>query len=224
MTSRAKYIVIRFLSGAGALLLVLVGRIAPSQVVQSEPAAAPAAPAMAAFDVADVHASPFTRVPRMDGPNLFGDRYVLRQATMTEMIAAAYKLDPANVHDGPDWLDWNHYDIIAKAPPSTSRETLQLMLQSLLAERFSLVVHKGIAPMPSYLLTAQIGKTKLKESDGKGESGCIGRSPPADQATDAVPQIRVTCHNETMEKLCPAMCTGWRAAPTWPTRLSTLRG
>jgi len=136
----------------------------------------------------------------MDGPSLFGDRYILRQGTMTQMIAVAYKLDPANVHGGPSWLDWNHYDIIAKAPPSTSRETLQLMLQSLLAERFSLVVHKGTAPMPSYVLTVQSGKTRLKESDGKGESGCMGQPPPADQSADAVPQIRVTCHNETMEK------------------------
>ncbi len=86
----------------------------------------------------------------MDGPNLFGDRYILHQATMTQMIAVAYRLDPANVHGGPSWLDWDHYDIVGKAPPATSRETLQLMLQSLLAQRFGLVVHKGTAPLPSY--------------------------------------------------------------------------
>ncbi len=84
----------------------------------------------------------------MDGGYMVGDRYILEDATMSEIIAAAYGLDPANVQGGPSALDWDHFDIIAKASPSTSRETLQLMLQSLLAERFHLVVHKGAAPMP----------------------------------------------------------------------------
>jgi uncharacterized protein (TIGR03435 family) len=149
----------------------------------------------------------------MDGPNFFGSRYVLRQATMTEMIAVAYNLDPANVHAGPSWLDWNHYDLIAIAPPSTSRETLQLMLRSLLAKRFSLAVHEGRAPMPSYVLTAESGKTKLKKSDGKGESGCVGHPQPADQPAESIPQIRVTCHNETMEKFADDLY--WMAGPAY---------
>jgi uncharacterized protein (TIGR03435 family) len=136
----------------------------------------------------------------MDGGDVVGDRYILYDATMTEIIAEAYRLNPANVQGGPSWLDWDHFDIIAKAQPTTSKEALQLMLQSLLAERFSLVAHKGTAPMPSYILTAPIGKTKLKESDGKGESGCKGQAPPADQS-DAIPLIRISCHNVTMEEL-----------------------
>ncbi len=135
----------------------------------------------------------------MDGGDVVGGRYVLYDATMSEIIAAAYGLDPANVQGGPSWLDWDHFDIIAKAPPSTSRETLQLMLQSLLAERFHLVAHKGTAPMPSYLLAAQSGKTRLKASDGKGEPGCKDLPQSEGQPADAVPQIQVTCHNITME-------------------------
>lgn len=91
------------------------------------------------------------------------------------------------------------------------------MLQSLLAERFGLVVHEGKASMPSYVLTAQSGKTKLKESDGKGESGCVGRPEPADQAAETIQQIRVTCHNETMEKFANDLYwmagTGYLAYP-----------
>src|ERR1700723_1258449 len=60
--------------------------------------------ASAQFDVADVHASPFLRFPFMDGGNLSGDRYILHQATMTQIIAAAYNLDPTNVQSGPSWL------------------------------------------------------------------------------------------------------------------------
>jgi len=88
MNSRAKYISIRFLFAASALFIVLAGRTVRSQAVQTASLAAPPTP-RAAFDVADVQASAFARVPRMDGPNLVGSRYVLRRATMTEMIAVA---------------------------------------------------------------------------------------------------------------------------------------
>ena len=218
MTKRTVHSRRKFLSIASALLLVFAWRIVSSQALQAQQAVAPhaAAPTTAAFDVADVHASPFEWAPRMDGGNLVGDRYILYDATMTQIIATAYSLDSANVQGGPSWLDWDHFDIIAKAPQSASRETLQLMLQSLLAERFSLVVHKGTAPMPSYVLTAQNGKTRLKESDGKGESGCKWKPQSINSAADALPQNLVTCHNEIMEKFAGdvyAMAGGYLAEP-----------
>ena len=160
----------------------------------------PIAPASAQFDVADVHASPFLRFPFMDGGSLSGDRYILRQATMTQIIAAAYNLDPTNVQDGPSWLDWDHFDIAAKAPATTSKAEIRLMLQSLLAQRFSLVAHSGSAPMPAFVLTAQTGKTKLKESEGTGDPTCQYQPPPANQAAGAISQIEFVCHNETMER------------------------
>ena len=136
----------------------------------------------------------------MDGGDLAGDRYILHQATMTQIIAAAYNLDPTNVQSGPSWLDWDHFDIMAKAPSTTSKAEIRLMLQSLLAQRFSLVAHTGSAPMPAYVLTAPKGKTKLKESEGTGDPSCEYQPPPANQAPGAIPQIAFTCHNETMEK------------------------
>jgi uncharacterized protein (TIGR03435 family) len=74
------------------------------------------------------------------------------------------------------------------------------MLQSLLAQRFNLVVHTGSAPLPAFVLTAPKGKTKLKESEHTGDPNCEFQPPPANQAADAIPQIVFTCHNETMEQ------------------------
>ena len=136
----------------------------------------------------------------MQGGNLAGDRYILRQATMTRLIAAAYNLDVANVQGGPSWLDWDRYDIVAKAPPATSKEAIRLMLQSLLAQRFGLVVHTGTAPMPIYVLTAQKDKARLKASEGAGDPICMGQPQRANQGPGAIPQVEVICHNETMEK------------------------
>ena len=53
------------------------------------------------FDIADVHTSPHVTFPFMDGGNLHGDRYALRQASIADMIAEAYRLDTANVQGGP---------------------------------------------------------------------------------------------------------------------------
>jgi len=185
------------------LLVAAMAFAAPFAMAQTEAAAAatPAStPASAQFDIADVHASPFLRFPFMDGGNLSGDRYILHQATMTQIIGAAYNLDPTNVQGGPSWLDWDHFDVVAKAPATTSKAAIRLMLQSLLAQRFSLVAHTGSAPMPAFVLTAQTGKTKLKESEGTGDPSCEFRPPPADQAAGAIPKIVFTCHNETMER------------------------
>lgn len=173
---------------------------ASSAPVASTPGPDAAAPTSAAFDVADVHASPAARFYFMDGGNLLGDRYTLRGATMTQLIAAAYNLDASNVQWGPSWLDWDHYDIEAKAPSTTSKASIRLMLQSLLAQRFGLVVHTGSAPMPAYVLTAPNPKTKMKESEGTGDPKCDYQPPPAGQAAGTTPQIVFVCHNETMEQ------------------------
>jgi uncharacterized protein (TIGR03435 family) len=196
-----------FPNSLGFLVAAAMAIAAPCAIAQPE-AADESAPPSAAFEVADVHVSPFVRFPFMDGGNLSGDRYIVHQATMTELIAAAYKLDPSNVQGGPSWLDWDHFDIIAKGPPTTSKATVRLMLQSLLAQRFNLVVHTGSAPMPAYVLSAPKGKSKLKESEGPGDPNCEYQPPPANQAAGAISQIVFTCHNETMEQFAQDV-HGW---------------
>ncbi len=124
----------------------------------ADAAAASTGPATAAFEVADVHASAFDRnrfVYPIETGNLDGDRYIWREATMTQLVAVAYSQAPPNVQGGPSWLDWDHFDIDAKTSPTASKADIQLMLQSLLKQRFNLVVHTGSAPMPVYVLTAQ---------------------------------------------------------------------
>jgi uncharacterized protein (TIGR03435 family) len=95
-----------------------------------------------AFEVADVHLSAPTTFPFMNGPILHGDRYVLRNATIVDMIATAYGVDANNVLEGPAWLEMDRFDVIAKAPPATPPETLKLMLRALLADRFDHVEEK----------------------------------------------------------------------------------
>jgi len=170
-------------------------------LAQTDPSAASAAPRSASFDIADVHPSPHSLRPFMDGGNLNGDRYVIHQATLDDLIATAYNLDSTHVQGGPSWLDWDRFEITAKAPTTTSKADLRRMLQGLLKERFSLVVHEGSAPMPAYVMKAQTGKAKLKEAQAaEGEGTCEPQPPPPNPPAGAIRQIVVICKNETMQK------------------------
>jgi len=66
---------------------------------------------------------------------------------------------------GPDWLNSEIYDIAATMPPSTSTDQVLPMLQSLLADRFQLKLHRETKEVPMYALV--VGKTGLKIKEGE---------------------------------------------------------
>jgi uncharacterized protein (TIGR03435 family) len=132
-------------------------------------------PAMArpAFRIADVHDSPRRIFPISYGGDVRGDRYILSQSTIVDMIARAYGVEPEMVQGGPAWLEMKRFDIVAKTYPKASPAELKLMLQSLLADRFKLVVHTGDLAMPAFLLNASNGKPKMKPAeDGEDHQDC----------------------------------------------------
>jgi uncharacterized protein (TIGR03435 family) len=167
--------------------LVLLSAVAFSQSTQTSPA----------FEIADVHAVPPGANQFMRGGLMRAGRYELRTATMVELIKTAYGVDDDNVIGGPSWLESDRFDVIAKAPPSASPETIRLMLQALLADRFKLVVHSDTKSLPEYVLTVGKGRSKLKEADGLGETGCQGQPPPQNLPPGTITYITVSCHNLT---------------------------
>jgi uncharacterized protein (TIGR03435 family) len=183
---------------AGITLLALLS----SPIAQSTSTPPASTPPAAAFEVADIHVSPPRRFPFVEGgTTLRGDRLVFHQATMVDLIAAAYGIDPSLVQGGPIWLETDRFEIRAKAPPTTPKDTVKLMLQSLLADRFKLVVHNGTAPLPAYVLSVGKDKPKLKEADDSAKSDCQYQEPPKDRAPGSIPYIVFVCHNTTMDTL-----------------------
>lgn len=152
-----------------------------------------------AFDAAYVQASAPTRFDYQRGPYVHQgpyDLYEARDASMVDLIAAAYGVDGAIVIGGPSWLEMDRFDLFAKAPAKSSKAALQEMLQALLAERFKLVVHKDKAPMPAWALKA--GKHQgLKPSEGEGEARCKFVEPNAPAGTATFP---FECRNITMAR------------------------
>ncbi len=174
---------------AGISVIVLMAGGASGQSTETK----------AAFTVADVHPSARSTSPYiyMTGGILRSGRYDLRKATMLDLISTAWGISADRVLGGPSWLELDRFDIAAKAPQTTSQDTLKLMLQSLLADRFQLKVHTDTRPVPGFVLSMGKGKPKMKESDGSGTTGCQGvpQTPPP----GTIPYAIVQCRNITME-------------------------
>ena len=154
------------------------------------------------FELADVHVSSTARgFAQNFGGVLRGGRYVNRDATMLNLIVAAYGVSEDNIAGGPGWISSDLFDVIAKVPDGTTQPTANLMLRTLLADRFGLVMRNETRPIPRYVLGIAKGGSKLKRASGSGNPGCQaqpqggGGPGPVDPAS--APNIKVTCHNLT---------------------------
>jgi uncharacterized protein (TIGR03435 family) len=141
--------------------------------------------------IADIHASAKIRsngiartYPVRNG------RYEIRSASMVDLIRIAWGFDADKILGGPNWVELDRFDVIAKVPGGATVEVQRLMLQALLKERFKLLLHEDTKPLPAWALTAT-AKPKLKEADGSGDTGCK-------QAPVSPGVVRYSCRNMTM--------------------------
>jgi uncharacterized protein (TIGR03435 family) len=81
--------------------------------------------------------------------------------TARKIVLEAYRLTPYQLSGGPGWLDSDAFDLQAKSETANESQ-LRQMLQTLLAERFQLVVLRETKEMPVYALTADQNGTKLR--------------------------------------------------------------
>ncbi len=85
------------------------------------------------FEIANVHTSPRSTSLAMRSVVRDG-RYELRNATMVDLIRTAYTVDADKVLGGPNWLEFDRFDVIAKVPSKTSQETLKIRFKTGSAE------------------------------------------------------------------------------------------
>lgn len=125
------------------------------------------------FDIADVQVSPksTSQFQFMRTAAVRGGRYEIKMSTMVDLIRVAYGYDADKILGGPSWLELDRFDITAKVPADFTPETQKQMLQSLLRERFNLVLHRESKPLLTYALTAG-KKPQLKAAEGSEQTGC----------------------------------------------------
>jgi uncharacterized protein (TIGR03435 family) len=149
-----------------------------------------------AFDVASIKPNQSTDF-RLQMESLPGGTLRVMNFPLKLIIIKAYGLplqSSQRLSGGPDWINSEKYDIEAKAPPGavpvelsgkSRSDRLMLMLQTLLADRFKLTVHRETKQMTVYALVAskngpRVQRAKIDEKDCPESSNLVAPAPGSD--------------------------------------------
>ena len=118
-------------------------------------------PARREFEVASVKAAEARSGPHTVFLRISHGTARIEGATLRQIIVQAYLVQRVNVLGGPSWYDFDQYDVVAKAPSSDAPpEQIRQMLQSLVADRFKLSMHRETHDLTRYILV--VGKNGPK--------------------------------------------------------------
>src|SRR5688572_24686942 len=137
-----------------ALMLSLVTSVGVVSAQQ-----APPRPDAAAFELTSVKRN-------VSGPGNASNRnqpdgsFTGINVTLRPFIARAYEVRVFQVTGGPQWLDFDRFDIVGRGAEGTPTAMRPAMLRRLLADRFGLVTHTETREQPVYALV-------LARSDGR---------------------------------------------------------
>ena len=118
------------------------------------------------FQVASIKPNTAVGARGMGVRALPGGRLTAMNAPLMMLIQNAYTVQASQVVGGPAWINSDGYDIEAKPEANTDREHMWLMLQSLLADRFKLALHRETRELPVYALTMTKGGLKQPPNAG----------------------------------------------------------
>src|SRR4030095_9636996 len=81
-----------------------------------------------------------------------GGRVSVSNNSLRNIIRNAYNVQNYQIIGGPDWINTVRWDITAKASDDATPPQLLLMVRTLLAERFKLVIRHESRELPVYAL------------------------------------------------------------------------
>ena len=151
---------------------------------------------------------------RLDGQNI----------PLKAYINLAWNINSDELIGGlPKFAENARFDIVAKTSTTPGGQididSLRLMLQKLLADRFKMTTHMEDRPVSGYVLTAV--KPKLQKADPESRTGCA--EPPPGVADSKDPRVAnpvlsryLTCHNMTIAQLAeqlPSLANGYVQTP-----------
>jgi uncharacterized protein (TIGR03435 family) len=173
------------------------------------------------FEVADVKpAAPGGRGGAMR--NQPGGKLVVNGMAMRILLMRAFgsTFNQEEVVGIPDWANNARYDITAKASVEpgqmqVDQESMNLMIRSLLEERFKLKWHTEERPQTAYTLVAV--KPKMKKADPAERASCKNEQAPAGSPPGSTALV---CHDVTMEQFAETL-EGAAQGLDWPVTDST---
>src|ERR1017187_3414547 len=105
------------------------------------------------------------------GKTISGSRVEMNYVSLADLVQTAYRVKPYQVA-GHEWTSSDHFDVLAKIPDGATQEQMPEMLQTLLADRFKLTLHRENKEHAVYALLVGKSGLKLQETEP-------GPDPPA---------------------------------------------
>ncbi len=118
-----------------------------------------------AFEEASIKPAELSDQHRID-VRMSADAGMLRytNVSLQDCIRTAYRVKSFQI-EAPGWIGNTRFDITAKLPEGSSQDQIPEMLQSLLADRFKLTMHKETKEHAIYALVVGKGGAKLKPAE-----------------------------------------------------------
>jgi uncharacterized protein (TIGR03435 family) len=121
-------------------------------------------------------------------------RFIASNVTLHHCIQLAYGVKEYQI-SGPAWLSSERYDIEAKTDSPVPPDQQRTMLQTLLADRFKLKLHRDVKQLRVYVLVAGRRGFKLHavepgpERDRAGQGFISGQKMPLSRLADKLSQV-----------------------------------
>jgi uncharacterized protein (TIGR03435 family) len=118
--------------------------------------------------------------------------------TLNDLLKFAYDMHPKQVVGAPAWADSDKFDLEAKPdkPGMPSVNQMKIMLQGLLADRFSLASHKDNKELAAYAIAVSKGGVKIKKEEN---------APVPIPGFGGVPQRGFNARNATLAEFASVM-------------------
>jgi len=132
----------------------------------------------------------------------------VHNASLRKLVAVAYGISDSAVTGGPSWVDSDRFEIVARLTPST-RDSVMVRLQKVLAERFKLTLRHVPTHDSVYVLTVASTGPKFHLATSPGESDCA-------PVPGVARQIHLGCRSSEMSDLAtllPQVAGGYIRMP-----------
>jgi len=130
-----------------------------------------------------------------DGASFRGQtgRIAVTNNTLRNIIRNAWNLQGFQIVGGPDWINTERWDIVAKAEGNAQGPEMLAMVQNLLADRFKLVTHRETREMPIYALVFAKADRSFGPNLHASSTDCLKEMTAAVARSGGPPRDRVLC-------------------------------
>jgi uncharacterized protein (TIGR03435 family) len=174
---------------AAALFVAAVAPLRAVRQVQAPSAGAQQPPL--SFEIASVKPNKSGEEERYIRIDPRGDGLRVVNMQLRQLITFAYQIQSFQLEGGPDWIASDRFDILAKSErevPATGaffggQEPLRMMLRTLLADRFKMVMHKETKELPIFELVLARQDGRLGPELRPAVVDCAARAAAAKAGT-----------------------------------------